>query len=92
MLFNSYVFIFAFFPIVFFVFFRLGKQSHELASLWLAAASLFFYGWWDIRYVILLLGSIGFNYAAGYLIGHRLARTSNQQPATSNDRKEITAK
>lgn len=70
MLFNSYVFIFAFFPVVFFGFFRIGKHSHALASLWLAAASLFFYGWWDIRFVGLLLGSIVFNYGAGYLIGH----------------------
>ncbi len=79
MLFNSYVFIFVFFPIVFFGFFRIGKYSHALASLWLAAASLFFYGWWDIRFVSLLLGSIVFNYAAGYLIGHRVARTSVSQ-------------
>jgi len=74
MLFNSYVFIFAFFPIVFFGFFQIGKTSHALASLWLTAASLFFYGWWDIRYVALLLTSIAFNYAAGYVIGHRVAR------------------
>ncbi len=45
MLFNSYVFVFAFLPIVFFGFFYIGKYSHALASLWLAAASLFFYGW-----------------------------------------------
>jgi len=76
MLFNSYVFIFAFFPIVFFVFFRIGKYSHALASLWLAASSLFFYGWWDARYVGLLLGSIVFNYAAGHLISHRRADQS----------------
>jgi len=50
----------------------LGKTSHRLAALWLAGASLFFYGWWDVRYVVLLLGSITFNYAAGYLIGRRL--------------------
>jgi alginate O-acetyltransferase complex protein AlgI len=73
MLFNSYGFIFAFLPIVWFGFFKIGKLSHALASLWLAAASIFFYGWWDIRFVGLLLGSIAFNYAAGYLIGHRAA-------------------
>ena len=84
MLFNSYVFIFVFFPIVFFGFFRIGKYSHALASLWLAAASLFFYGWWDIRFVSLLLGSIVFNYAAGYLIGHRVARTSVSQSVSQS--------
>lgn len=76
MLFNSHIFIFVFFPIVFFVFFLIGKNSHALASLWLAVASLFFYGWWDIRFVGLLFGSIVFNYGAGYLIGYRAARPS----------------
>jgi alginate O-acetyltransferase complex protein AlgI len=80
MLFNSYVFIFAFFPIVFFGFYTIGKHSHALASLWLAAASLFFYGWWDVRYVSLLLVSIVFNYAVGYLIARSLARTQANQP------------
>lgn len=79
MLFNSYIFIFAFLPIVFFGFFRIGRGSHALASLWLAVASLFFYGWWDIRFVSLLLGSIVFNYSAGYLIGHKIARSSVRQ-------------
>lgn len=71
MLFNSYGFILAFLPIAFFGFFYLGKYSHALSSLWLALSSLFFYGWWDVRYVILLLGSIAFNYAAGLVIVHR---------------------
>jgi len=71
MLFNSHVFIFGFLPIVFFGFYGIARYSHNLAALWLTAASLFFYGWWDARFVGLLLGSIGFNYVAGYLIGHR---------------------
>ncbi|MDD1640114.1 MAG: MBOAT family protein, partial [Methylococcaceae bacterium] len=68
MLFNSHVFIFGFLPIVFFGFYGIARYSYNLAALWLTAASLFFYGWWDARFVGLLLGSIGFNYAAGYLI------------------------
>ncbi|MEI6708385.1 MAG: MBOAT family protein, partial [Methylococcales bacterium] len=72
MIFNSYVFIFAFLPIVILGFYGLGHYSHHLAMLWLAAASLFFYGWWDARFVGLLLGSIVFNYGASYLIGHNL--------------------
>lgn len=74
MLFNSYQFIFIFLPIVFIGFLRIGKYSHALASLWLAIASLFFYGWWDLRYVILLLCSIAFNYIAGYLLGCCVSR------------------
>lgn len=76
MLFNSYIFIFIFFPIVFLGFINIGKYSHALASLWLAAASLFFYGWWDVRYVSLLLSSIVFNYAAGHLIAQSLKSVS----------------
>ena len=71
MLFNSHVFIFGFLPIVFFGFYGIARYSHKLAALWLTGASLFFYGWWDVRFVGLLLGSTLFNYGAGYLIGHR---------------------
>jgi alginate O-acetyltransferase complex protein AlgI len=74
MLFNSYIFIFAFLPVALLIFYRLGKVSHRLAALWLVAASLFFYGWWNPRFVGLLFSSVAFNYAAGYLIGHRLQR------------------
>ena len=46
MLFNSAQFIFVFLPIVLSVFFLLGRlREPMLALMWLAAASLFFYGW-----------------------------------------------
>lgn len=70
MLFNSYPFIFVFLPLVFVGFFLLARRSHRIAALWLAAASLFFYGWWNPAFVSLLLASILFNYGVGYLIGH----------------------
>ncbi|MCX7099405.1 MAG: MBOAT family protein, partial [Methylococcales bacterium] len=76
---NSYAFIFGFLPVVFLGFFGIGRYSHYLASLWLAAASLFFYGWWDARYVGLLMGSIALNYGAGYLIGHQLKSSHKPQ-------------
>ena len=76
MLFNSYVFIFAFLPVIFFGFYIIGRYSHNLALLWLTLASLFFYGWWDVRFVGLLLGSIVFNYGAGYLIGQKLLKST----------------
>ncbi len=66
MLFNSYEFIFLFLPITFFVYFLLNRRRLTIASkCWLVAASLFFYGWWNIRYLPLILGSILFNYAIG---------------------------
>jgi alginate O-acetyltransferase complex protein AlgI len=76
MLFNSYVFIFAFLPVVFFGFYFIGQYSHKLALLWLTLASLFFYAWWDVRFVGLLLGSIVFNYGFGYLIGQKLSKST----------------
>ncbi len=65
MLFNSYAFLFLFLPVTFFGFFQIGRYSRPIAALWLFAASLFFYGWWNPAYVGLLLASIFFNYAVG---------------------------
>jgi alginate O-acetyltransferase complex protein AlgI len=72
MLFNSYEFIFLFLPIVFLGFFCLARFSFKIAALWLALASVFFYGWWAPEYVVLLLSSVVFNYGAGYLISYSL--------------------
>ena len=72
MLFNSVVFIFGFFPIVVLVYFRVARFSHLLAAGWLVFASLFFYGWWNPRYVLLLLASVGFNYACGSFLARRV--------------------
>ncbi len=65
MLFNSFAFIFLFLPATLFGFFLLGRRARRLAAAWLAAASVFFYGWWNPVYVILLLASIGFNFSFG---------------------------
>jgi alginate O-acetyltransferase complex protein AlgI len=68
MLFNSYEFVFFFVPIVLLGFFFIATRSHRLAALWLAAASLFFYGWWNPKFVTLLLASVAFNYAMAQAI------------------------
>ena len=70
MLFNSYTFVFLFLPIVIVGFFAIARASHTFAAGWLGLASLFFYGWWDWRYVPLLLASIVGNYLIGLRIGH----------------------
>ncbi len=74
MLFNSYAFLFLFFPIVFAGFFWLARFGHRISALWLSSASLFFYGWWAPKYVWLLLTSAVLNYSMGYLIGHARSR------------------
>jgi D-alanyl-lipoteichoic acid acyltransferase DltB (MBOAT superfamily) len=68
-LFNSFVFIFVFLPVVCAGFFVLARTSHRLAAGWLTVASLAFYGWWNPPYVALLLASIAVNYT----LGRRLA-------------------
>ncbi|KJC50807.1 MBOAT family protein [Bradyrhizobium sp. LTSP857] len=70
MLFNSTKFLFFFFPIVFLVFFALGRmRQRSLASAWLFVASLVFYGWDDPKFLIPLISvSIVFNYLVGRAI------------------------
>jgi alginate O-acetyltransferase complex protein AlgI len=70
MLFNSFSFLFLFLPIVAIGFFALARVGKVYAAGWLAAASLFFYAWWSVAYLPLLIGSICFNYWAGWRIGH----------------------
>lgn len=66
MLFNSYEFIFFFFPITFITyFFLLQKRLIVGAKAFLIFASLFFYSWWNIIYLPLILSSMLFNYVIG---------------------------
>jgi D-alanyl-lipoteichoic acid acyltransferase DltB (MBOAT superfamily) len=79
-LFNSYTFLLVFLPVVLGGFFLLGRHSPRWAAAWLAAASVFFYGWWNPAYVGLLLGSILFN----YVIGYSLARGATAATRVAN--------
>ena len=72
MLFNSYEFLFAYFPIVFFAFFSIGKISKKYAAIFLGLASLFFYAWTSIKSLPLLLISIIVNYGFGLLISNKV--------------------
>lgn len=68
MLFNSAEFIFGFLPIALLGFFLIAAVSRAAALAWLALASLFFYAWWDPRWLPLLLASIVFNLVVGRAI------------------------
>ncbi len=74
MLFNSYIFIFAYFPVVLVIFYLIGRRSHRLAAGWLGIASLFFYGWWDVRFVPLLVASVLANYVFGILLSENYSQ------------------
>jgi alginate O-acetyltransferase complex protein AlgI len=75
MLFNSAVFILGFLPLVWIGFFAFGTSGrHRMAIIWLSFASLFFYGWWNPRYVPMLLGSMCVNYALGRVLARHRGR------------------
>lgn len=65
MLFNSFEFVLVFLPVVVAGYFFIGKRNLHASNLWLLAASFFFYGWWDWRFVPLLFASIVWNYVFG---------------------------
>ena len=70
MLFSSVVFIFMFLPVTLLGFHLASKIGQRAEFVWLAAASLFFYGYWDARYLFVLVGSILVNYwVAGRIAG-----------------------
>jgi len=69
MLFNSYIFVFAFLPLTLIIFLLLGSASRQrLATAWLVAASLFFYGWWNPAYLSLIVPSMVVNFLLGLLL------------------------
>lgn len=71
MLFTSFEFILGFLPATFAIFFILARLRQSLAAAFLAFASLVFYGWWEPRFLGLLLASAGFNYLMGRQIAIR---------------------
>ena len=63
MLFNSYIFILCFLPIVMMGYYGCNHwKKEELAKWFLIIASLLFYGYFDVRYLPVILASICFNY------------------------------
>ena len=73
MLFNSFVFLgffAAFYPV-----YLLLQRAHRVQNYWLLAASYVFYGYWDVRFLLLLIGST----TADYFIGRAMGTT--ERPA-----------
>jgi len=66
MLFNSYLYILIFLPATCCLYFFLNKNRlmHASRTL-LVAGSLLFYSYWNPSYLILILGSVLFNYTVG---------------------------
>lgn len=68
MLFNSFQYLFAFFPLTLALHRLAGGFGERVQQFILLTASLVFYAWWDVRFLSLLLGSILINYAIGTAI------------------------
>jgi alginate O-acetyltransferase complex protein AlgI len=68
-LFNSKEFLVIFLPVTLVILYILARANyHRLAVAWLVGACLFFYGWWNPPYLILLILSILFNFAVGKIL------------------------
>ncbi|WP_230971094.1 MBOAT family O-acyltransferase [Nitrogeniibacter aestuarii] len=76
MLFTSAAFAFLYLPVVVGVYFLLPAKCRRWGAAWLFAASVFFYGYWMPEYVVLLLGSIVWNYWVGLRIATHGAGTA----------------
>jgi alginate O-acetyltransferase complex protein AlgI len=77
MLFNSYVFIFLFLPITWLIYFSLNKfKLVDLSKSFLLGSSLFFYAYWNPKYLPLILVSILLNYS---LTNQILGETSEKR-------------
>ncbi|RMH12330.1 MAG: MBOAT family protein [Planctomycetota bacterium] len=70
MLFNTYIFLFAFLPVTLVGYFVLTARdkTRPAAIAWLVIASLFYYGYWEPKYLALIGVSILVNYAFGLVL------------------------
>lgn len=62
MVFSSYVFIFAFLPVTLVTYFMLSKKNLALQHVFLVSASLFFYAFFNLSYLLIIVASIVANY------------------------------
>jgi len=68
MIFSSNAFIFVFLPIALIGYYALARVGRAWAAAWLVVMSLIFYGYWNPSYLLLLIGSIAWNFGMGAAI------------------------
>ncbi|MGK0366314.1 MAG: alginate O-acetyltransferase complex protein AlgI [Saprospiraceae bacterium] len=74
MLFNSIDFAF-FLPIIFLIYWAVAKQNYKLQNLVTVFAGYIFYGWWDWRFLSLIL----FSTIVDYSVSLAISQTKNQK-------------
>jgi D-alanyl-lipoteichoic acid acyltransferase DltB (MBOAT superfamily) len=78
MLFSSNVFLFFFLPVVLLGYHLLGRFGRRAVFGWLSLVSLFFYGYWNPKFLFLLAGSVVLNFTASRVI----ARVQSERAKT----------
>ncbi|MBQ7006392.1 MAG: MBOAT family protein, partial [Oscillospiraceae bacterium] len=70
MLFNSYIFILLFFPLCLVGYYGLNKiKKHNIAMVFLLGMSLWFYGYFNLGYLLIIISSILLNFAIYKILG-----------------------
>ncbi len=83
MLFSSATFLMAFLPITLLLYFSVTKRlknSIRIKNLILLISSLIFYGWGEPKYILVMIGSMIFNYILAILIGESAKNNSAKSP------------
>lgn len=76
MLFNSYIFIFLFLPLVLLGWFGLNKiKLQKIAEVFLIGMSLWFYAYFNYSYIYIIVGSCLFNFIYSYIV-EKIKKTS----------------
>ena len=82
MLFNSYVFVLAFFPVVLLGWYTLNHfKKYTVAKFFLMVASFVFYGYYNPWYLLIIIGSIVLNYGFSCFM---LSEKGNEKPPLKN--------
>ena len=88
MLFNSYIFIFFFLPLCLMGFYILQNKQATLAKVWLTCFSLWFYGYFNQRYLLIMICSI----IGNYLIHGWIVRTRDAEVEKVDNRRKALSK
>lgn len=73
MLFNSYIYIFLFLPVTVYIYFKLVKKSNFAGVIFLIAASIGYYVYWELKDLIVLLISILINFNIGKILSREIS-------------------
>ena len=79
MVFSSNVFLMAFLPVTLLLYFLVPKRYLKVRNAVLLAVSLFFYGWGEPKYILVMLASILFNYFLALAIGRQAGSGRNSR-------------